>query len=378
VGSKLTLIDFLNKAIEKYGSLYDYSDSIYCGMLSKIEIICKEHGPFWKTPAHHLDGQGCPQCAREAANNKQRFTTDEFITLAKKIHGELYDYTWVSYSNYSTKIKIICNRHHISFWQTPANHLQGQGCSLCGSETIITKLSSSIGEFIDKANSIHGDIYNYDKAIYIGSHDKLEIICPVHKESFWQTPTNHLAGNGCPLCGIDSSASSRRFTSEEFIVQANIIHNNIYTYDKSIYVNNTTNVIICCPQHGYFEQLPCNHLRGHGCKKCKARISRKEIVWLDFYEIENKFRQFRISLCNRVFYVDGYSTHNNSIYEFYGDFWHGNPFIYNAHNYNPFNNKKYGQLYFDTMARERLLKNAGYNIVSIWENDFDKGNYGIR
>jgi hypothetical protein len=51
---------------------------------------------------------------------------------------------------------------------------------------------------------------------------------------------------------------------------------------------------------------------------------------------------------------------------------HGNPkkFASNKINTRTPKQKTFGQLYEDTLAREQLLKNAGYNIVSIWESDY--------
>ena len=54
-------------------------------------------------------------------------------------------------------------------------------------------------EFIERARKVHGDKYDYSKAEYVNSSTKVCIICPVHGE-FWQTPHNHLKGNGCPKC----------------------------------------------------------------------------------------------------------------------------------------------------------------------------------
>ena len=55
-------------------------------------------------------------------------------------------------------------------------------------------------EFIEKAKKIHGDKYDYSKVEYKNTRTKVRIICPVHGE-FWQTPSSHLSGRGCPNCG---------------------------------------------------------------------------------------------------------------------------------------------------------------------------------
>ena len=55
---------------------------------------------------------------------------------------------------------------------------------------------------------------------------------------------------------------------QNFIIKANLIHNNKYDYSKSKYINNRTKLEIICPVHGSFWQEPCNHIKGHGCPYC--------------------------------------------------------------------------------------------------------------
>jgi hypothetical protein len=62
----------------------------------------------------------------------KKLTTEEFITKAKLIHGDKYDYSLVDYTHSHTKIKIICPVHGL-FEQQPTNHLHGNGCPNCNS-----------------------------------------------------------------------------------------------------------------------------------------------------------------------------------------------------------------------------------------------------
>lgn len=63
--------------------------------------------------------------------------------------------------------------------------------------------------------------------------------------------------------------SRRLKTTEIFVQQANIIHDNKYVYENSIYVNSQTKVEITCIEHGSFFQTPNNHLsKKQGCPKC--------------------------------------------------------------------------------------------------------------
>lgn len=59
-----------------------------------------------------------------------------------------------------------------------------------------------------------------------------------------------------------------RYTRETFIEKANEVHNDKYDYSETVFKNVNTKVRIICPKHGVFEQLPYNHLKGQGCRKC--------------------------------------------------------------------------------------------------------------
>lgn len=68
----------------------------------------------------------------------------------------------------------------------------------------------------------------------------------------------------------------KKQTLEEFIKKSNIAHNFKYNYDKSIYINKQTKVIVICPEHGDFEVTPGAHyILKSGCPEC-AKISRSK------------------------------------------------------------------------------------------------------
>tara|TARA_R110000824_G_scaffold222785_3_gene410568 strand:+ start:2157 stop:4322 length:2166 start_codon:yes stop_codon:yes gene_type:complete len=109
--------------------------------------------------------------------------------------------------------------------------------------------------------------------------------------------------------------------------------------------------------------------------------SLKAIAWLKRIEREQgltlehaeRNQEFRIDLGNGNYYLaDGYCKENNTIYEFNGDFWHGNPAKYESEDINPKNGKTFGELYMKTVVKENVLKSMGFNVVSIWETEFDK------
>ena len=65
--------------------------------------------------------------------------------------------------------------------------------------------------------------------------------------------------------------------------------------------------------------------------------------------------------------VDGYDPRSNTIYEFHGDFWHGNPMFYEPSDLNKISNTTFGELFQKTVARTNFLRSLGYNVVEIWE-----------
>ena len=126
--------------------------------------------------------------------------------------------------------------------------------------------------FITKATAIHKRKYAYDKTVYVRSHDKIIIICPIHGE-FKQTPTNHLTGYGCERCAIEL----KRLSNADFISKANLIHNFKYDYSKSENVAKKGKIAIVCPIHGEFKQTLNSHLARKGCKLCSESKGEKII-----------------------------------------------------------------------------------------------------
>ena len=72
----------------------------------------------------------------------------------------------------------------------------------------------------------------------------------------------------------------------------------------------------------------------------------------------------------RYFLADGFCEETNTIYEFYGDFWHGNPTKYKPDAMNDQAKKTFGQLYAETMRRQAIMERS-HKVVTIWESEYD-------
>ena len=191
----------------------------------------------------------------------RRKTTKEFIEEAKEIHGNKYEYSKIEYTGSNNKVCITCPIHG-DFWQTPANHLFGQGCKFCNNTKRYNLRKKTTEEFIKEAKAVHGDKYDYSKVEYKNIDIKVCITCPMHGE-FWQTPNSHLSGCGCQKC-----AGNVQKTTKEFIKEAKAVHGDKYDYSKVEYTGAHNKVCIICLEHGEFWQTPANHLFGSNCPKC--------------------------------------------------------------------------------------------------------------
>ena len=165
--------EFAIKANKVHKWRYNYSKVKYNTAHQKVCIICPEHGEFWQTPNNHLRGKGCPRCGTTERVKMQKSTREEFISKAKKVHGDRYYYSKVAYHNNSTNVCIICPENG-EFWQTPANHLSGKGCVKC-----TCCYSKPENEIFDFVKSICSDAEQNNRTILNGL--ELDIFIPSKK-----------------------------------------------------------------------------------------------------------------------------------------------------------------------------------------------------
>lgn len=143
-------------------------------------------------------------------------------------------------------------------------------------------------DFVNKAKAIHGDIYNYSKVDYTRSHDKVVVICKIHKD-FKITANNHLNGKGCPKCGEIRRRKSKTSNTSEFILKAVAIHGDKYLYERTVYTKAREKLIITCKKHGDFLITANGHLDGRGCIECgKSRAARSRAKRLDTFIKQSK------------------------------------------------------------------------------------------
>ena len=269
--TKWTLEKFVNECKKVYGDKYDYSKTVYKNQQSKVIVICKIHGEFEQWAQHYLKGVGCPKCVG------RNLTQDEIIIKLNKIHNNKYDYSKIIYKNQFEKVIIICPEHG-EFKQNINTHLQEIGCPKCVGK------NKNDDEIIEQFKKIHGNKYDYSKVHYTGPKNKLIIICPEHGE-FKQLYNNHLKYD-CPKC------CGKYKTNESIIKEFRKIHGDKYDYSKVNYISASKKIIIICPDHGEFLQVPNSHLSGSGCRKCWGNynmttnefIERSKMIYGNLYD----------------------------------------------------------------------------------------------
>lgn len=206
--NKSTIKDFISKARLAHGDKYDYSKSTYVNAVSKVEIICKKHGPFLQKAAHHTSGVGCQLCGRESTGAKNRMGWAGFIEKARVKHGERYEYQEARKLTSESKVKIKCLTHGW-FEQCVANHLSGSGCNLCAVARVSKSQAITFEEFLMRSKLAHGNRYAYSSRHMNNCKEKVEIICRVHGP-FEQVACEHYSGKGCIKCGYVSAIRNKK------------------------------------------------------------------------------------------------------------------------------------------------------------------------
>jgi hypothetical protein len=133
-------------------------------------------------------------------------------------------------------------------------------------------------------------------------------------------------------------------------------------------------VKIKCFSHGGFWQTPANYLFGKGCPKCSNNISKQETSFLNYVGMDERNKRLPEWPTKPV---DGYDSRTNTIYEFLGDYWHGNPIRFNLLDIHPKRKVSFGSLYLETFNSLNKLKSFGYNVKYIWETDWNRFKKGI-
>lgn len=106
----------------------------------------------------------------------------------------------------------------------------------------------------------------------------------------------------------------------------------------------------------------------------------KATAWLEYMSALNNIKiqhanngkEYSFKHDGKLIKVDGYCTENKTCYQFHGCVWHGCPRCTKPEHFNLRNKKSYKLLYSNTKKTDKAIKDAGYNLVTIWECEFNE------
>jgi len=206
-------------------------------------------------------------------NKRIKYSEDSLLDAFRERHGFKYRYpSFPEELKPKTHMRIICPTHG-EFLQTIGHHLEGQGCPKCAIAR--SRINQRLGRvaWILRFESVHGrGKYDYSKVTgSIKQHERVEIFCPEHNVTFYQTPNQHWRfQQGCPKCGLIKRKENRKknlITRREYEKKARAIHGLAFEYSElPLEFSLNDNIIIFCNEHNHiFFCIAQEHLNGKGC-----------------------------------------------------------------------------------------------------------------
>lgn len=280
----------------------------------------------------------------------------------------------------------------------------------CGCHRWRTKVANRSGTnargcpFCFKRNTcIHSSLLATNLPILLEwDHERNEVspaeIAPHTNKSYWwkclndpcgchrwqERPNNRISfGYGCPFCSGQQTCvhSSLQTLRPDLAAEWDYERNDCHPSQVAPLSNRKKYWWICkrdpCGSHRW--KTTAYNRCSYGCPHCafSKGYSKAQIEWIKRIEIEESVSiqhalwpegEYKIPGVGKV---DGFCRETNTVYEYHGDYFHGNPNIYHPGDFNERVKKTFGELYDKTVARDKKIKALGYNLVIKWDTDFD-------
>jgi hypothetical protein len=271
-------------------------------------------------------------------------------------------------------------RYYFTGQPCPRGHLAPRftsvgTCTACGREKAMEKYVHTTNRrrtysdaegFIAAAVKAHEGRYSYGDVVYTNAHTKVAITCPTHG-AFFQTPTNHVQGKGCPRCSAEAFGERSKITLEDFVERARLVWKDRWDYTNTVYTGARSLLTITCPLHGAFQQTQSNHLGGKiGCTKCNHMQSKGEDAVSSFISRFGEVRR-RDRTVLRPRELDIYLPNQKMAVEYCGEYWHSLGDKDSVREKSGAHHQKY----LDCKA-------LGIRLFTIYESEWLERNYAIR
>jgi hypothetical protein len=264
MGKKKTHEEFVKEVFDLVGDEYTVLDK-YDGATTKLRFFHNTEGhEFIVTPHSFLQNYNCPICGVKTGHLNRRKTHEEFIEQVFDLVKDEYT-VLEKYKTTNEKIKFIHNACNREFYMCPKDFLRGHRCHTCNGGIIKTH-----EQFIKEVYELHGNEYivldNYKN-----SSTKIKFRHQKCNLEFYMTPSNFLAGKGCPECWKIRESLRRTKTNDQFLDEVKELVGNEYTFLEE-YRGADTKIKV---RHEMCENeyltTPRNFLSGKGCSLCGVK-----------------------------------------------------------------------------------------------------------
>ena len=292
--------EFIEKSINKFGNIFNFSKTEYVDSRTEIIVTCPIHGDFRAIPKEFLRTKyGCPKCGHDQSNLTRRILPEEFMTKLKNKFGNKYDYSKVDYQGQKKYITLICPEH--GEFTIRADNLQE--CQKC-----INHYRYTIQDVQNIANK-----HNITILEYINSKSSIKCKCNKCNTEFttyFASLNNNLI---CPEC-------TRQLKHKKFIDKLYEINPDIIILTE--YQKTEENVLCKCKICNYeWCATPHNLLHGTGCPSClsskgerlvKSFLEHNKIKFIQQYKIVGDFNS------RSKMFIDFYLPDYNTFIEYNG------------------------------------------------------------
>lgn len=311
-----------------------------------------------------------------------RKTLEQFVEDARKVHGDKYCYDHVIYTNNSTKVTILCPEHG-PFSQLPVRHTSGKtGCPRCAVEkrkqTNIERYGSC-GKKPSLESTIKRQATNLERygckeafqsdAIKKKRQNALIVKYGVPHAMMSDVVKQKRSINNTQKWGV------KAYKQKHMMAALSLLDDPVWLINE--YVTKMKNAYQIADELGVERTTVLNRLKCYNIGiRPSSPYSQKCVAWLEqimeneHINIKHAANGGEYRLPGTNIRVDGFCAETNTVYEFYGDYWHGNPAVFNPALFNTQKNKTMEELYNATIDREQHIRSLGYNLIVIWERDF--------
>lgn len=373
----LTPRDVFKSADKKY-----WFDCRKCGheyQLSPAKITGRDIECCYCTNARLCNNNNCGHCYQRSFESSEfvyKWSHKNLLTprQVRKGSGELYIFNCNCGHEYTSRVDAIkstclycCKKSKV--------FCNNEDCAKCNAKSFISNPKSEFWDFERNAKP--------PWMVAVGTAKKYWFKCSCG-HSFDAALNNIKSANQwCPYCSQPASmlcsdencesCSSKSLANSFLATQWDYEKNSVKPRD--VFRNTHDKYWFKC-ECGKSRQVQPSKATIVSCESCnETGYSKVCIRWLEdimkeqgIY-IQHAKNDGEFQIPNTKYWADGYCKETNTIYEFHGTEFHGDPEVCKPEDFN-FYGRNYGELYANTMKKEQTIRDLGYNLIVMWERNY--------